>query len=106
MLKKHLAGSTFKGHSYNWSRNCLLVKTYKNNLRYMKFFYLASNPNLEGQFIVHDRDCPNIPSTYDRDYLGAFNSALEALRSASFKKPNMNICQKCGCKKEIYSIKA
>jgi hypothetical protein len=70
----------------------------------MKFFYLSTSPNPEGHFTVHDRDCPYIPSTYDRDYLGAFNSAFEALRNASLKKLNLNICMRCGCKKEIYIL--
>lgn len=70
----------------------------------MKFFYLASLPNIEGQFIVHDKDCLDVPSIYDRDYLGPFNSALEAFRSITLKRSNINICRKCGCYKELYIL--
>lgn len=68
----------------------------------MKFFYLSSLPNSDGQYIVHDRECADIPSKYDRDYLGPFNTALEALRCASLKKVNVITCQKCWRKQEIY----
>lgn len=70
----------------------------------MKFFYLTSFPDPEGQFIVHDRDCLDVPSIYDRDYLGPFNSAVEALRFITLKRGNINICLKCGCSNEIYIL--
>ncbi|PZX57639.1 hypothetical protein LV84_01768 [Algoriphagus ratkowskyi] len=71
----------------------------------MRFFYLSSLPDPNGQFIIHDKDCYDIPSKYDRDYLGPYNSALEALRLFTLKKSNLNICVKCGIKHEIYDLK-
>ena len=89
--------------------DCLLsIKTkihyLKDKLTGMKFFYLTSLPNPKGQFIIHDRDCNDIPSKYDRDYLGPFNSALEAFRSFALKRSNIHICVKCGCYQEIYAL--
>jgi len=72
----------------------------------MKFFYMSSLPNSEGQFTVHDRDCFDIPSIYERDYLGPFNTALEALRYASTKEISVITCMKCWSKNEIYSVKS
>lgn len=71
----------------------------------MKFFYLSSSPDLDGQFIIHDRDCFDIPSKYERDYLGPYNSALEALRISTLKRSDLNLCRKCGCCHEIYALR-
>jgi hypothetical protein len=71
----------------------------------MKFFYLSSNPNPNGEFIVHSKDCPEIPSTYEREYLGPYNSVFEALRNISSKKINSNACLRCSCKREIYVLR-
>jgi len=77
---------------------------YTNYLIKMKLFYLTSLPNPEGRFIVYDKDCLDIPSIYDRDYLGPFNLAVEALRFVTLKRGNINICLKCGCHNEIYAL--
>tara|TARA_R110002020_G_scaffold104100_5_gene243778 strand:+ start:170 stop:385 length:216 start_codon:yes stop_codon:yes gene_type:complete len=68
----------------------------------MKFFYLSSSTDINNQYVVHERDCQNMPSIYDRDYLGPFNTAMEALRFAAMKKQNISICPICGCLREIY----
>lgn len=74
----------------------------------MKFFYLASNPNDNGLHEVHDRDCEHIPTTYDRDYLGPYNTGNEAMRKAMTLKKKVGLCENC-CKSEnnptIFSIK-
>ncbi|SFB02042.1 hypothetical protein [Algoriphagus aquimarinus] len=74
----------------------------------MKFFYLASNPNESGLHEVHDRDCEHIPNSYDRDYLGPFNTGNEAMRKAMTLKNQVGLCQNC-CKFEnkpiIFSVK-
>jgi hypothetical protein len=62
----------------------------------MKFFYLATEPNSDGKFEIHERDCELIPSAYDRDYLGPYNSGREALSKALTIKPESVLCEKCG----------
>ena len=63
----------------------------------MKFFYLSSIPNDSGIHEVHDRECDRIPSAYDRDYLGPYNTGKEALRKASGIKEKVGLCDAC-CK--------
>lgn len=70
----------------------------------MKFYYLSTQVNSDGKRVIHERDCKMIPSRYERDYLGPFNSSLEALRTESQKNPNVTNCCYCGKKKEIYSL--
>jgi hypothetical protein len=69
----------------------------------MKFFYISSKVDSANNKVIHERDCQSIPSIYDRDYLGPFNSALEASRTASQKATNLTICPTCGSLTEIYS---
>ena len=61
----------------------------------MKFFYLSSNVNVKGLHEVHDRDCEYIPDSYDRDYLGPYNSGKEALRKALTLKNEVGLCENC-----------
>lgn len=61
----------------------------------MKFFYLSSSPNAQGAFEIHEKECEEIPSIYDRDYLGPFNTCLEAVRRASDFKQNVDVCPHC-----------
>lgn len=61
----------------------------------MKFFYLSSNPNDNGIHEVHDRDCELIPSSYDRDYLGPYNTGKEAMRKALAIKQQVGLCNAC-----------
>ena len=61
----------------------------------MKFFYLSSNPNDNGLHEVHDRECELIPDSYDRDYLGPFNSGNEAMRQALTLKDEVGLCENC-----------
>lgn len=61
----------------------------------MKFFYLSSTPNDSGLHEVHDRECEHIPSVYDRDYLGPFNSGKEAMRKALTLKKEVGLCESC-----------
>jgi RecJ-like exonuclease len=61
----------------------------------MKFFYLASEPNSEGKFEIHERDCELIPSAYDRDYLGPYNCGKEALSKALTVREASVLCEKC-----------
>jgi hypothetical protein len=69
----------------------------------MKFFYLSSIRNESGQHEIHDRDCTLIPDSYDRDYLGPYNSGKEALRKAKTLKEEVGLCDKC-CKSTGQSI--
>ncbi len=71
----------------------------------MKFFYMSSVPNSEFQYVVHERCCPEIPSPYDRDYLGPYNSAIEAIRAVAEAKDNVSTCPKCWNKTEIYVVR-
>ena len=61
----------------------------------MKFFYLSSHPNENGLYVVHDRECELIPNSYDRDYLGPYNTGNEALRKALTLKDNVVLCENC-----------
>ncbi|MFD2036191.1 hypothetical protein ACFSKL_15415 [Belliella marina] len=61
----------------------------------MKFFYLSSIDSPDGAYYVHERDCPVIPDPIDRDYLGPFNNADEALRKALKINPNSKKCEHC-----------
>ncbi|PZX51936.1 hypothetical protein [Algoriphagus chordae] len=61
----------------------------------MKFFYLASSPNANGLHEVHDRECEDIPGSYDRDYLGPFNNGNEAIRKALSIKEKVGLCENC-----------
>jgi hypothetical protein len=63
----------------------------------MKFFYLATKNNNDGQFEIHDRECPNIPNILERDYLGPFNNSMEAIRHAKLINPDAVMCKSC-CK--------
>ena len=63
----------------------------------MKFFYLSANPNNEGQYEIHDRECELIPSSYERDYLGPYNAGKEAIRKAQTLKEEVTLCTHC-CK--------
>lgn len=67
----------------------------------MKFYYLATTPNSEGKFEVHERDCELIPTAYDRDYLGPFNSGHEAIRKGQKLNENAVICPRCVSDKPI-----
>ncbi len=62
----------------------------------MKFFYLATEPNPDGKFEIHERDCELIPSAYDRDYLGPYNSGKEAISKALTIKSESVLCEECG----------
>ncbi|WP_339868204.1 hypothetical protein [uncultured Algoriphagus sp.] len=68
----------------------------------MKFFYLSTVPNDNGLHEVHDRECEQIPDSYDRDYLGPFNSGNEAMRKALTIKNEVSLCDNC-CKSMGYS---
>jgi hypothetical protein len=61
----------------------------------MKFFYLSSQPNIDGLFEVHEKDCEIIPESIDRDYLGPFNNGKEALRRAVQINMDATLCPKC-----------
>ncbi|SFT38777.1 hypothetical protein SAMN04489724_0535 [Algoriphagus locisalis] len=69
----------------------------------MKFFYLSSNPNENGLHEVHDRECEHIPSSYDRDYLGPYNTGKEAMRKALDYKKEVALCEVC-CKSRERSL--
>ena len=61
----------------------------------MKFFYLASNPNNQGEFKIHERECEHIPDLHDREYLGPFNNGSEAMRKAKDLNPKASTCEIC-----------
>lgn len=61
----------------------------------MKFFYLSSKPNQEGNFEIHERECDSIPESLDRDYLGPFNNGPEAMRKAQSLNPLASLCPTC-----------
>jgi hypothetical protein len=61
----------------------------------MKFYYLSTNPNEDGHFEIHHRECPNIPAFHDRLYLGPFNSGHEALNQAQSTNSRSVICKVC-----------
>lgn len=61
----------------------------------MKFFYISTEPNKEGEFEIHERDCMDIPDMMIRNYLGPFNNGEEAHRVAKSKNPDAAICDKC-----------
>lgn len=70
----------------------------------MKFYYLATEPNSDGKFEIHERDCELIPSAYDRDYLGPYNSGKEALSKAQKIKSEPVLCERCGAGNYVASI--
>ena len=61
----------------------------------MKFFYLSSESTPSGEFEIHERNCPRIPSLTERSYLGPFVSASEALKQARRFKPKAVLCAVC-----------
>ncbi|RIW15144.1 hypothetical protein D0X99_11915 [Algoriphagus lacus] len=61
----------------------------------MKFFYLSSQPNAQGHFEIHEKDCPHIPDSINRDYLGPFNNGREAMRKALLLKETSSLCDNC-----------
>ncbi|WP_026968224.1 hypothetical protein [Algoriphagus terrigena] len=61
----------------------------------MKFFYLSSTANQDGQFEIHEKECESIPDAIDRDYLGPFNNGREALRKALLMKSAAVCCTTC-----------
>ncbi|RPA67832.1 hypothetical protein EF405_12725 [Cyclobacteriaceae bacterium YHN15] len=64
----------------------------------MKFFYLSTNDNDQGFFEIHERECPHLPPLLQRDYIGLFNSAKEALKKAINFNPNASLCSICSQK--------
>jgi hypothetical protein len=73
----------------------------------MKFFYLSSIPSESGFFLVHERECKDIPDPMNRDYLGPFNNGDEALRKALTLNSKALKCENCCCRQSltIHSIK-
>jgi len=69
----------------------------------MKFFYLGITKNPSEISEVHEKDCPNIPPMVSRTYLGPFNNAGEALRTALERKKNVVTCSEC-CQTKMNSI--
>ena len=67
----------------------------------MKFYYIATIPNAEGEFEVHERDCDLIPVPYDRNYLGPFNTSQEALRRGQSQNELATVCPMCGSDNSI-----
>jgi hypothetical protein len=61
----------------------------------MKFFYLSSNSTPTGEFEIHERNCPKIPSLAERSYLGPFVTPAEALKQARRFKPKAVLCTYC-----------
>lgn len=61
----------------------------------MKFFYLSSNSTPVGEFEIHERNCPKIPSLSERSYLGPFVTPAEALKQARRFKPKAVLCTYC-----------
>ncbi|MCH7400477.1 hypothetical protein ACFOUP_10620 [Belliella kenyensis] len=66
----------------------------------MKFFYLSSISDENGNFQIHEKECPFLPDALDRDYLGPFNNGKEALRRALSINKKATICEHC-CEKKI-----
>ena len=69
----------------------------------MKFFYLGITKNPLEISEVHLKDCPHLPPMLHRTYLGPFNNAKEALRSARERKKNVTTCVKC-CGNKMHSV--
>ena len=69
----------------------------------MKFFYLSSIPNDHGHFEIHEKECPHIPDSINRDYLGPFNNGQEAMRKAIQLKEKAALCEKC-CQSTFQAI--
>jgi hypothetical protein len=61
----------------------------------MKFFYISNLPNPEGQFEIHEKECPYIPDAINRDYLGPFNNGKEAMRRGLQLKALAVLCKHC-----------
>ena len=70
----------------------------------MKFFYLSLSVDVNNHHVVHERDCEYMPSIDNREYLGPFNSPLEALRFAALKKQHVSLWPTCGSLREIYKF--
>lgn len=54
---------------------------------------VSSNPNFNHE--VHTEDCPYLPSTLNRDFLGCFSSSSEAIKEAKKKYSNVDGCAIC-----------
>ncbi|MCH7409403.1 hypothetical protein MM239_08360 [Belliella sp. DSM 111904] len=70
----------------------------------MKFFYLSTISDENGNFQIHEKECPNLPDALDRDYLGPFNNGKEALRRALSLNENASLCDTCCEKKSKLSL--
>ncbi|MCH6234371.1 hypothetical protein [Cognataquiflexum rubidum] len=61
----------------------------------MKFYYLSTDPNNEGDYEIHHRECSKIPSIQKRLYLGPFNNGHEAMNLARVSHSKLVICEAC-----------
>jgi hypothetical protein len=72
----------------------------------MKFFYLSSKSTPTGEFEIHERNCPKIPSLAERSYLGPFVTSVEALKQARRFKPKAVLCSDCHGQTDLAPIDA
>jgi len=99
-----LANLAFRGELLKlWARINERLSIYETNNKPMKFFYLSSKPNSNGEYEVHNQECEHIPDSLDRDYLGPFNNGTEALRKAEKLQPSVTLCKAC-CSQTLQSI--
>ena len=61
----------------------------------MKFFYLSTVANSQGDFVIHERNCMHKPNLMDLVYLGPFNGGREALREALKENTKSAMCEHC-----------
>jgi hypothetical protein len=66
-------------------------------------YYVRIKPQLNVTNAVHKEDCPFLPTTENRIYLGEYSSFPEALRVAKLYFSGASACNFCG--KECLDIK-
>ncbi|QZE12731.1 hypothetical protein K4L44_09025 [Halosquirtibacter laminarini] len=65
----------------------------------MKSYYINHQNQKDGAHEVHTADCPFLPGSIDRRYIGAYKSVDMALDSARVEYMDVNCCSYC-CKSE------
>jgi hypothetical protein len=61
----------------------------------MKIYYINTIPRPDGFREVHAEGCPNLASFVNRDFLGHFYDARNAIKEAQQKFPDVACCAVC-----------
>ncbi|QZT37387.1 hypothetical protein K5X82_00495 [Halosquirtibacter xylanolyticus] len=65
----------------------------------MKSYYINNQYQSEGVHEVHTADCPFLPGSIDRRYIGAYKNVDMAIHNAQSEYSHVESCAYC-CKKD------